>query len=308
MTDALNAYLATGNAVYSSWLDRTIQDWALHNPCPGGGEHAPKCYPIGDGSSPACAWGPADAPGTQACVTSYSESPWRLLEQGIRFSGPWPSTFFGLQGAASFSTSARALMVLVAGEHLATLQAAGASGVSNWAITQATGLITATLTFPELKGAAAAKEAGLANLLSLMQSGVYPDGVETECAAGYDMNTAGDFYGVLQLLAIAGDAAPPAAFKSAVEMMWSYGAYSSDPNGCLPRSGDTDVCESGFNAKVSAYFNRSDWDYLHSNGQNGTVPPTNATNGPSVVFPWAGQIVMRSSYTPGASWAWFGEF
>jgi len=308
----LDAWSATGNDAYVAWLDRTIIDWATHNPCPGGDlqKTAPRCFPIGDGSTPACAWGPRDVPGAQACASSYAESPWRLLEQGARFSTggggpPWPAAFFGLQRAANFSTSARALAVLVAGEHLASLVAAGTAGVSNWAITQNTGLVTLALAFPELKGAAAARDAALANLLSLLSSGVYPDGVETEQASGYDMNTANDFFNVLQLLAIAGDASPPDSFRAAAERMWAYGALVSDPAGCLPRNGDSDVCGSGYSEAATRYFNRSDWSFVHSNGKNGTVPATNATTGPSVAFPWAGQIVMRSSFGEGATWAWF---
>ena len=312
-TGALDAWSATGNGEYAAWLDRTIVDWATHNPCPGGDlqKTAPRCFPVGDGSSPACAWGPRDGPGAQACASSYAESPWRLLEQGARFAwstsgggAPWPAAFFGLQRAANFSTSARALAVLVAGQHLATLEAAGAAGVSNWAITQSTGLVTLALAFPELKGAAAARDAALANLLSLLQSGVYPDGVETEQASGYDMNTASDFLAVLQLLAIAGDASPPESFRAAAERMWTYGAYVADPAGCLPRNGDSDVCGSGYSEAAALYFNRTDWSFIRSNGKNGTVPPTNATAGPSVAFPWAGQVVMRSGYGEGATWAW----
>ena len=315
---ALDAWSATGNPDYAAWLDRTIIDWATHNPCPPGGGPAAaarpaKCFPVGDGGAPACAWGPADAPGTQACATSYTESPWRLLEQGARFApsaaggvgAPWPDSFFGLQAAANFSTSARALAVLVAGEHLASLVAAGAGGVSNWAILQNTGLVELALVFPELAGAPAALAGGLAALTSLLTSGVYADGVETEMAAGYDMGTAREFYGVLQLLATAGVAQPPAEFAAAVERMWAYGAYAADPSGCMPRTGDTDVCEPGYDAAVTAFFGRADWEFLHSNGVNGTVPPGNATGGPSTVFPWAGQLILRSGYGARATWVFF---
>lgn len=312
LTGALNAWSATGNPEYTSWIDRTVIDWATHNPCPGGDLQAtgiPKCYPVGDGRTPACGWGQKDTPGSQACVASYIESPWRLLEDGIRMGDPWPATFFGLQGAAAtanFSVSARALMVLVAGEHLASLQAAGAQGVSNWAITQNTGLVTLAVAWPELKGAGGAREAGLAALLSLLHTGVYPDGVETEQASGYGMNTAADFFAVAQLLATAGAPPPPPAYTSAVEAMWTYGAYSLDPSGCLPRNGDTDVCEKGgYSLPVAQYFNRLDWTYIASGGKSGQVPPTNATQGPSAAFPWAGQVVMRSAYDEGALWAWF---
>ena len=311
----LDAWSITGNDEYSAWLDRTIIDWVCHNPCPGGDlqKTAPKCYPVGDGSLPVCSWGVDDMPGKQACSSSYTESPWRLLEQGIRFSSsalntsnaPWPAIFFGLQLSSNFSSSARSLAVLVAGEHLATLLSAGTAGVSNWAITQNTGLVTLALAFPELKRSSEARDAAIENLLSLLQSGVYPDGVETEMASGYDMNTANDFLGVLQLLAIAGDTSPPSDFKAAAERMWSYGAYASDPLGCLPRNGDSDVCGSGYSEAATLYFNRTDWRYIHTNGEEGSIPSSNITTGPSVVFPWAGQVVMRSNYSEGATWAWF---
>jgi hypothetical protein len=36
-------------------------------------------------------------------------------------------------------------------------------------------------------------------LETLLVNGVYPDGVETEMASGYDMGTAGDFFNTLQV-------------------------------------------------------------------------------------------------------------
>ena len=46
----------------------------------------------------------------------------------------------------------------------------------------------------------------------------------------------------------------------------SAGAYIADPSGCLPRNGDSDLCPSGYLASVAAYFNRSDWTYVRTNG------------------------------------------
>jgi hypothetical protein len=39
---------------------------------------------------------------------------------------------------------------------------------------------------------------------------------------------------------------------------------------------------SGYNPTTMAYFNRTDWQYIHTNGAQGTVPPANATNGEQV--------------------------
>ena len=107
------------------------------------------------------------------------------------------------------------------------------------------------------------------------------------------MGTAGDFYNTLKILAHGG-LAPPQAFYDRVEAMWNYGAYVVDPNGCLPRNGDADLCGKGYSDETTAYFNRSDWTYVYSNGKSGTPPPSSAS--PSVVFPWAGQVCTRSLY------------
>ena len=87
--------------------------------------------------------------------------------------------------------------------------------------------------------------------------------------------------------------------------MWAYGAYISSPAGCLPRNGDSDRCGSGYSAPVTAYFNRSDWTYVHSNGQQGSAPAGAASQGPSSAFPWAGQFALRSSYAANATWLWW---
>ena len=121
-------------------------------------------------------------------------------------------------------------------------------------------------------------------------------------ASGYGMNTATDFFSVLQLLALAGDAQPPAAYRSAVEQMFDFYVYTSDQQGCLPRNGDSAVCGSGFSAAAAAYFNRSDWLFVHTAGANGSAP---AQASPSNAFPWAGQVVFRSGFGSGSTWAWF---
>ena len=119
---------------------------------------------------------------------------------------------------------------------------------------QWSGLITSCVTFPELKNTSGLIVQALAELQALLADGVYPDGVETELASGYDIWTASEFLGVLQTLAYGRDTLPPQAFADHVEAMWNYGAYVTDPAGCLPRNGDSDLCGGGFSAAATAYF------------------------------------------------------
>lgn len=311
----LEAYEATGNPVYPSFFDALVKDWVLHLPCNRAGDpNATACAPYGCGivdpsqqkscAKRTCSWG--DSAGG-ACATGTFESPWRSLEMGIRMV-QWPIAFFGFQRDVNFTVDARVLMLLAVSEHNAALSVDGGHagrGTPNWEMTQWRGLLSSVVSFPELNGAATARDLALHFLSMQLAEGVYPDGVETEMAAGYDMNTAADFFAVLELLADARAPPPPRNFSERVEAMYEYGAYVSDPLGCLPRNGDSDLCGSGFDSQATEYFQRPDWIFVHTGGRNGSEPPQSTHPTPSVMFPWAGQAVMRGGYSSGDLWAWF---
>ena len=50
-----------------------------------------------------------------------------------------------------------------------------------------------------------------------------------------------------------------------------------------------------------AYFGRSDWQYVHTNGAQGSAKGVNI----SVMFPWAGEAVMKSGLGRNDTWAFF---
>lgn len=308
----LGAWQKTGNPIYPQYYDALVKDWVLHNPCPDAlSTQGATCYPVGDGTGPVCSWVGETSwtgKGSQRCISNAAQTPWRILETGIRMTGEWETAFFGFQNSSDFSTSARVLMVLAIAEHQAALvEDAGrpGKGTPNWEMTQWSGLLTSTLNFPELNNSSSFQTSALKELNDLLASGVYPDGVETEQASGYDIDTASAYFGTLQELERNGHALPPQAFLQHVEAMWNYGTYVSDPLGCLPHNGDSALCNSGYNTKVNDYFNRSDWVYLQTNGQNGTMPATAPIQGPSSMWPWAGQAVLRGGYSQGATWIFF---
>jgi len=139
-TELLAAWRATGNPLYARYFDALVIDWVTHLPCPDAQSAGAPCVPAGLPGRP-CTWGP----GAQACATGTMESPWRSLEMGIRMVGSWPTAFFGFQGAAEFSASARALFVLAVSEHNAALAVDGGHpgrGTENWEMTQWQGLVT----------------------------------------------------------------------------------------------------------------------------------------------------------------------
>ena len=123
-TYLLEAWQATGNPIYPRYFDALVKDWVLHLPCPDALSGGATCVPLGlPGNT--CSWLDLKSPTALACATGTMESPWRSLEMGIRMQTAFPNAFFGFQGSADFSTSARVLLVLAASEHNAALVADG---------------------------------------------------------------------------------------------------------------------------------------------------------------------------------------
>lgn len=268
----LGAWRQTGNPIYAAKTGDLIYDWVMNLPC-------------------------------NPCTTGTMESPWRILEVGIRTVGPWPRAFYGLQGCPAFNTSSRVLLLLGLHEHGIALMKYGTEGVPNWRMQQWAGLGVIAMAFPELFDSATWLQQALAGIQKEIEEEVYPDGVETEQAAGYDAMAANNFYQILVTLKQAGQQAPP-AYSTAVERMYTYLAYAVDQSGFMPRNGDADLTrpwESSVWRAIKDHFNRSDWEYVYTGGKAGTRPP----GSPTVLFPWAGQLIMKSGYTSDDLWAFF---
>ena len=169
-----SAWNATGNPAYATYFSALVEDWVVHLPCRKGVSRS--------------GW---DAPGgAEPCATGTMESPWRVLECGIRTAGTWPQPFFGFQQVAEFTTSARVLMILGFSEHNAVLNGPGRSAhTPNWAIGQWAGLIESCVALPELKNCSGLVDTAFAELEYWLDLEVYPDGIETEEAFGYDLWT-----------------------------------------------------------------------------------------------------------------------
>ena len=168
-THLLQAFNKTGNPVYSTYFSALVEDWVGHLPCRKGVSRS--------------GWDAAG--GAAPCATGTMESPWRVLEAGIRTASTWPPAFFGMQQAMEFTTSARVMMLLGFSEHNAVLNGPGRkASTPNWAIGQWAGLITSCIALPELKNCSALVQTAFAELESWMDREVYPDGIETEEAFG----------------------------------------------------------------------------------------------------------------------------
>ena len=262
----LSAYFSTGNIEYVKTIDRDIKDWVISSlPYPG--------------------------------VRSNTEL-WRGLEVSFRVKA-WSSVFYGLMKSPYLSPATRLLILSSIPEHAHYARNFHAQG--NWLTMEMSGLATAAASWPEF---AASKSwltyTGEAMTKSLGEQ-VYPDGVQTELTSSYHQVALNNFSLFMDICNNAGFPVPK-VFREQIINMWNYIAYSIKPDGFGLLNNDADLI---FNRnsviRATEKFGRKDWLYIATNGGQGVKPE----GLPSVIFPWAGQMIMRSGYDAAAQYAFF---
>ncbi len=263
----LGAYHNTGNPIYVKHFDVLIRDWILANPSPNKKTSAPQ---------------------------------WRGLETFMRIIGCWSAGFYGLQDVDAFSPATRILMLSSIPDHAHYARHFHAGG-GNWITMEMRGLAMAAMCWPEFKDATTWYDYAMERMLPEMTEQVYPDGVQKELTSHYHRVALACFDGFADLAKRAGRAIPP-EYQKGIEGMFDYLAYAMRPSGYGPLNNDSnlDYTRAGVLSQVER-FKRPDWAYIASNGAEGTKPE----GLPSVVFPWAGQVIMRSGWDANAHWSYF---
>jgi hypothetical protein len=262
----LNAYYSTGNPDYTRALDKDIKDWILSSlPYPG--------------------------------VRSSTEM-WRGLEVSFRVKA-WSSVFYGLMKSRELSPATRLLILSSIPEHAHYARNFHAQG--NWLTMELSGLATAATSWPEFSGSAAwLTYSGDAMTKSLADQ-VYPDGVQTELTSSYHQVALNNFSLFMDICTNAGFPVPQ-VFREQIIKMWNYIAFTIKPDGNGLLNNDADQIFNRRNViRASEKFDRKDWLYLATNGQQGIRPEGQ----PSVIFPWAGQLIMRGGYEEPSHYSFF---
>ncbi len=264
----LLAYRKTGETRYVLWLDEHIRDWVI-------------------GSLPYPAQDTIDAR-------------WRGLETALRISCGWSAIFYELQQDPHFSDATRLLMLTSLPEHAHYLRHFHKGG-GNWITTELSALGLLAAAWPEFREATAWQAYCTETLLRSMPAQVYPDGVQGELTSMYHGAALAGFEGYAEVCRTAGLSLPP-EYRAWLEKMWNYLAYSMLPDGCQPQNNDSDhgSCREGV-IKAAKKYGRPDWLYIATNGAQGEEPK----QGPSLIFPWAGQVIARSGWESDALWAFF---
>ncbi len=266
LKELMDAYFKTGNIAYVRRIDEHVRDWVTSSPYPGKRNSTPQ---------------------------------WRGLEVYFRVVH-WADIFYGLQQVNEFTPAARILMLSAMPDHAHYNKHFHAAG-SNWIAMEMHGLATAGVCWPEFADADAWTDYAVKRMLTQITRQLYPDGVQKELTSHYHWVALKAFQRFADVLRQSGRNLPT-EFAESLEKMWNYLAYSIRPDGHGPLNNDSDR---DFNRQrvldASKRYKRPDWTYIAANGRKGKKPKGQ----PTIIFPWAGQIIMRSGWDAGAHWALF---
>ncbi len=266
----LNGYENTANEVYAREFNRDVMDWTVRNPAP---------------------------------LFRLTRVPsWRNLEAGDRMAYTWPHAFFGFLASPSFQPQAVQLMLAAMwshGRHIIRFPS-GLHFASNWSIVESNGLADLGMYFPEFSDAKTWINTGFKRLSNQMKLQIYPDGVQHELSPGYHYYCLRSFYKAYDT-AKKTDNSVPADYTKILNKMFEYLMYISAPDRMTPPSNDADRFSVKAAMKLGAkIFKRQDMLFIASDGAKGTAPQKT-----SFQFPWAGQCVMRSDWSPQAYYLFF---
>ncbi len=254
------AYQATRDERFAKEFDTQFADWVSECPVP------------------------ADA----ADQRPYSK--WRTIEAGIRMLSSWPTAFLIFRKSPSVRDETLLAMVKSMIEHGRYLRRHPTTG--NWLTMEMDGLYHVGALLPFVKEAKDWRDFASTRLLTELDTQVYPDGAQIELTPGYHNVALRSFLGPLETAAAYGYSLPD-EYRAKLEKMFAYNLWVMRPDRDAPRWNDAwgvDVVDT-LSKGLTLFPGRKDFQWIVTDGKEGT-PPDHTSH----LFPYAGQVVMRSGW------------
>ena len=219
---------------------------------------------------------------------------WRSIEAGIR-GHSWTDLFQYFVDSPNFTPEALVTFLNSFYDHAEYLMTKY-STKSNWGLMEAEGLAFIAITFPEFKDSDKWLTEAVRRLNAEIDIQVYPDGHQRELAMGYHLGCINWFLRTYDLAKANGksDIFPP-SYVDKVQKMCEVPLKLGHPDGTFAQFGDAWAGKPGQHKKNyqewAERFNRPDFLYLASDGQQGTKPDSTA-----YALPYSGLYSMRSSW------------
>ena len=225
---------------------------------------------------------------------------WQPMSSASRLLQVWPQAFYLLGRDRAFTPLAKLLMLSSVPEqanHLVRYH----RRQHNHAIKEMNGLAHAAAAWPEFRDAGRWREYAQEVLLGELDWQVYPSGVQKELSFHYHRNVL-NYLAMYVAFSRASGHPVARAFEEKVEAMSGYlvRAMRPDGHGLLNNDADRDDVRA-MALDLAETFSSSEWSYIATHGERGTPPDGT----PSDFWPWAGQLVSRSAYSPTADWSAF---
>ncbi|GJM27691.1 MAG: heparinase [Cyclobacteriaceae bacterium] len=226
------------------------------------------------------------------------EYAWRSIETGIR-GYSWTGLFQRFIHSQNFTPKVLVAFLNSCYEHAEYLMTVYHTG-SNWALMEAEGLAFIAFTFPEFKHSPQWKAEAIRRLNQEINLQVYPDGQQRELAMGYHVGSIRWFYRTYQLAKLNGlENEFPETYISSIERMCEVPMKLCLPDGTNAQFGDAWAGKPGQYSdrfmEWSQRFNRQDFLFLATNGEQGVAPDKTAYN-----LSNSGLYSLRSSWDKNA--------
>lgn len=259
-------YFKSGDAKYARYIDLFIKDWIIQS----------WPYP----------------------AKKSSTAMWRGLEVSFRVK-VWSEVFYGLANSDYISQATKLLILSNLPDHAHYAREFHAQ--NNWLTMELSGLATVAAFWPEFKKSGEWLDYSVVAMSESLKGQVYPDGAQNELTSSYHFVALRNFELFSEICEFAGKELP-VFFNATLENMYNYLAMTIHPDGAGILNNDADRNNNVEKVMVAAgKFNHEDWKYTASNEVEGTNPK----NGPSFIFPWAGQLISRNNYKKEAHWSFF---
>lgn len=204
---------------------------------------------------------------------------WRSLEAGHR-AGSFPEHFQYFIDTPAMTPRVLAVFLTSLHEHGTHLMDHYSTG-SNWALTEAKGLLHAAVMFPEFRQADAWRDEAVRRFNEEMQRQVFADGHQRELSISYHAGALRNFDDALEIVRMNKMAdAFPEAFHERLERMVAVMMKLGLPDGRLAQFGSAWKRDEGYAFNVLANwlddFPRDDFRYLATRGESGQPPQQTA--------------------------------
>lgn len=228
----------------------------------------------------------------------YPTCTWRTLEAGLRMEG-WILQIHAFLHSPALSDRLVVEFFRSIWEHgfrLSTTRSAN----GNWVVTEKMGQLRIACLFPFFRESDEWRKQAIDTLVEELDRQVYPDGFQAELSTSYQSAIVRDYSGVIDLL-VEMEEDPPEVLLRGLERLFDVYPRLMMPDGRTPDLNDgarIDV-RNMLSVALRHFPGRADWRWLASLGARGTRP-TYLSYG----FPYAGSVVMRTSWSRDAVFAY----